>query len=118
MPVVKTTNPWSLAASTAAFLMLTHPPPSGFREMQSRPEVLSTSMKSGTLPAVQAERGALLKLLPYFWAITKHYLVLLHATLPFPSALPPFSKLGNVALITGVGEILPKRVISLHFSFL
>lgn len=75
-------------------------------------------MKSGTLSAVQAERGALLKLLPYFWAITKHYLVFLHATLPFPSALPPFSKLGNVALITGVGEILPKRVIPLHFSFL
>lgn len=38
--------------STVAFLMLTHPLPSGFSERQIRPEVLSTSVRSGTPSAV------------------------------------------------------------------
>lgn len=44
--------------------------------------------------------------------------MLLHATLPFLLPSPPRNKLSSVTLTVGVGETLPERVISLHFTFL
>lgn len=82
--------------------MLTHPPPSGFSEIQIRPEVLS---KWDPISYVVGRPGrALLKLPPYCWATANH-LIHLQDTLAFLLASPPFNKLARVALIMRVGEI-------------